>query len=447
MVGKHKRICVQTLGSFDAAYGGGQTYVRNLAYALSRSGYDVTVLECVRDQNQSQATNAYLACSNKNGICVLRLCLPAEGEPERLEAVLRRGIAAANPDIVHAHGLKALVARVCTEMRIPCVVTAHHGGLVCPAGALLDDKDAICHRPLEQQVCTHCCARQQPFGRLWSAILSFIPVGLQLSVGRLLRRVPLVPYVTPALTIPLRVQEKILEVAELSAKADRLIAPSKAMQAALLLNGWRPERVVVIPHGIPGLGRTGIPVASGYRVTSFAYVGRLSRVKGLHVLIQALNRLTGNVELHIIGRAATKWEQRYWASVLKQVRRPEQLVEHGYLSGSDYRKVVAGCDAVILPSICLEVFGLSIAEAYSLGLPVIATDSGGPAEQVRNGLDGIIVPPNDVTALAEAMQGFLDDPTKAHSLAESVREPIAIETHVAVLGGLYTQCLNQDDSE
>ena len=433
-------------GSFDAAYGGGQTYVRDLAYALRQNGCDVTVLECIRNPNGGQVDSANIGVSDRNGIRLLRLYLAEGSAQPQVEAALREGITLANPDIVHAHGLKAFVARVCAEMGIPCIVTAHHGGLVCPAGALLDDKDAICHRALEQQVCTNCCARQQPLGRLWSAILSFMPFGLQLSVGRLLRRVPLVPYLTPALTIPLQVQKKMLEVEELIAKSDRVIVPSKAMRGALLLNRWRTERVVVIPHGIPELGRTEIPSPSGRHVTRFAYVGRLSRVKGLHVLIQALNRLTGDVELHVVGRADSKWEKRYWTSVLKQVRRPEQVIQHGYLSGSDYRKVVAGCDAVILPSICLEVFGLSIAEAFSLGRPVIATDSGGPAEQVRNGLDGIIVPPNDVAALAEAMQGFLDDPTKARSLAENVREPIAIETHVAALGGLYTQCLNQDDS-
>lgn len=449
MIERAIRICLPIEGTFDAVYGGGQVYVRNIAHALCRMGHEVSVLECVLFPSGNAENRLQNERYDGNGIRLLTLHLsPGCGwdRQEQVEAVVREGIVRAAPDIVHANGMKSLFSRVCAAMNIPCIVTAHHGGLVCPAGTLLDYKDRICRRSVDQEECTRCCVRLQPLGVLWTILIAVMPVCVQFWVGRLLRRIPLIPYVTPALTIPLQVQEKLLEVAEIFSKARCVIAPSKAMQTALLLNGARRESTVLARHGIPALVSVKLQVTSGRHVVRFAYIGRLNRVKGLHVLVQAFNRLSGDAELHIIGNAKTKNEKRYWASVLKQVTRAERVIQHGYLVDADYRNVVGECDVVILPSICLEVFGLSIAEAFSLGRPVIATDSGGPTEQIRNGLDGVIVQPNDVAALAEAMQGFLDDPTKARTLAENVREPITIESHVEALSGLYSQCMSQIDS-
>lgn len=443
------RICIPIEGTFDGIYGGGQVYVRNLANALYKNGHDVTVLECVQVSNAGGGDETLSVCADENSVRLVRLHLPSGrgwGNQRQVKAALREGIAAAAPDLVHANGMKALVARVCAEMRIPCVVTVHHGGLVCPAGTLLDDNDEICRRPVSQKVCARCCINQQPLAPLWRLVLAFTPIWLQLTVGRYLRRIPMIPYVTPALTVPLQVYEKRLEVEELLSMAWYIVAPSKAMQAALLLNGSRAERTVFIPHGIPALGKTTFQPQPGRRVVRFAYVGRLNRVKGLHVLIRAFNRLSGDVELHILGNAKTKGEKRYWDSVLKEVARPERVIQHGYLIGPDYWRTVGRCDAVILPSIFLEVFGLTIAEAFSIGRPVITTDSGGPGEQVTNGLDGYVVAPNNVSELADAMQKFADDPEKALVFANNIRDPNSIEQHVDALVGLYSRCLSPNEA-
>lgn len=446
MVERRLRVCIPIDGVFDAIYGGGQVYVRNLANALCRKGHDVTVLECLRFFNETRESGLQNETYDRDGIRLLRLHLPPghgrDGQGQ-VEAVVRAGIVRAAPDIVHANGMKMLVARVCAGMHIPCVVTAHHGGIVCPAGTLLDYNDEICRRPVDQEVCARCCVSQQPLAPLWRMVLSLVPVWIQLTIGRFLRRIPLIPYVTPALIVPLQVFEKKQEVEQLLTKARYIVAPSKAMQTALLLNGSRPERTVLIQHGIPELEKADFQVESAPHVVRFAYVGRLNRVKGLHVLVQAFNRLNGSVELHVIGTAKTKSERRYWASVLRQVECPERVIQHGYLVGADYRRVVGECDAVILPSIYLETFGLTVAEAFSLGRPVITTDCGGPAEQVRNGVDGVVVPRNNVAVLAEAMQEFLSDPNTARNLAGNIRDPISVEQHVDALMGLYLSCITQ----
>jgi len=362
------KILLVSATPLDREYGGGQVYVRNLAAALAEAGHDVKVTSNLDDVGREK------------------------------------------PDIVHTHGLKEAAARAAHAAGVPCVVTMHHGGLVCPQGALLDWGDRICHRPVEEQVCTRCCLR----GRSWGNVPP--------SVGRLVLRLPPIPFVTPAMTTSLMVIRKQEEIANLARDVTMFVAPSVAAQEALVRNGIACERTAVVPHGIKPLPARPVPPQ-----LRFAYVGRICREKGLHVLIAAFQQLRGDCELHVIGAARNKWEQRY----LRSLGTPRRVVFHGHLTGDALASAWAQYSVTVLPSICMEVFGLVIPESFSLGRPVIVTDCGGPAELARDGVDGFVVPPNNPDALAAAMQRFADGARlsvpKPRTMAEHVQE---LETRV-----------------
>jgi glycosyltransferase involved in cell wall biosynthesis len=362
------RLMIITAGGLRREYGGGQVYVRNLVEALTEAGHEVNVTGDVDDITRTK------------------------------------------PDIVHAHGLKEAAGRAARKAGVPCVVTMHHGGLVCPRGALLDWQDCICHRPAEQKLCTRCCLG----GRWWGYVSP--------AAGEFLKRLPNIPFITPDMMTPHVVARKREEIANLARDVTMFVAPSAAAQEAFVRNGIARERTAVVPHGIRPLAAR--PVPSQLR---FAYVGRICREKGLHVLIEAFRRLRGDAELHVLGAAHNKWEQRY----LRSLGKPSRVIFHGHLTGDALAAAWAQCSVTVLPSICMEVFGLVVAESFSLGRPVIVTDCGGPTEQVRDGVDGFVVPPNDVNALAVAMQRFADgarlDVPKPRTMAEHVQE---LETRV-----------------
>jgi glycosyltransferase involved in cell wall biosynthesis len=254
---------------------------------------------------------------------------------------------------------------------------------------------------------------------------------------------PFIPYVTPAVSTPLHVHERKEDFAVVAAQAEALIAPSAAIRAALLRNGAPPERVLLIPHGVPLDAPAPLPARTIGEAVRFLYLGRLSRAKGLHVLIDAFNRITGPAELHIIGQAANKAEKRYWNSVVRRITRPSAVIQHGYLNGHRLREVMAACDVLVLPTIVLEVFGLAIAEAHALGRPVITTDSGGTAEQVRDGVDGLVVRPNDPEDLAKAMRRIVEEPGLAAFMAQNIRTPVSIEKHLDELERLYARLVSK----
>ncbi len=374
-------ILLATAIPLNSEYGGGQVYLRNLVKTLTEVGHEVKV----------------------------------SGDPADIEKE--------TPDIVHAHGCKLVFARAARKTGVPCVVTMHHGGLVCPQGALLDEEDRVCDRPVEQEVCTRCCLR----GRTWGNV----PIG----AGRFLRQLPNIPFITPAMTTPLAVAEKRAEIAALARDVTMFVAPSFAARRALLRNGVLDERIVVVPHGIRPLPPRPLHAGPPLR---FAYVGRISREKGLHVLVAAFQKLHGDSELHVLGAAHNKWERRY----LHRIGSSPRIVFHGHLTGDALAETWAQCDVTVLPSICMEVFGLVIPESFSLGRPVAVTDCGGPSELVHNGVDGFVVPPNDPTALAAAMQRFVDNPALAGEFAARLPRVRTMLENVTDLERVYVQCVN-----
>lgn len=140
------------------------------------------------------------------------------------------------------------------------------------------------------------------------------------------------------------------------------------------------------------------------------YIGFSTPRKGVEYLAQALKTLDRNVLLIMVGR----WEKGYlnrFLRVLGNTKERVQLV--GYVPDKDKITYLAAADIFVFPTL-LEGFGFPLVEAMAAGLPVITTSAGAAGEVVGNA--GLVVPPGDSTALADALNRLLMDPTLAESL-------------------------------
>jgi glycosyltransferase involved in cell wall biosynthesis len=81
----------------------------------------------------------------------------------------------------------------------------------------------------------------------------------------------------------------------------------------------------------------------------------------------------------------------------------------GWRSHDDLPQAFAASDLIVLPSV-REAFGLVLVEAMTCGLPALAVNAYGPAEIVDDGETGWLIPPDDATALADALVEAVDDP-------------------------------------
>ena len=142
------------------------------------------------------------------------------------------------------------------------------------------------------------------------------------------------------------------------------------------------------------------------------FVGRHEPRKGLAVLLEALTRLPSDVRLWVGGDGPE-------TEVLQQRWGDDSRVEWlGRLHDDQVARRVRGADVFCAPSLHGESFGVLL-EAMAAQTPIVASDLPGYRNVARAGLDGLLVPPGDARALADALLDVLDHPTMAESLVAS----------------------------
>mgnify|MGYP002333221963 FL=1 len=147
-----------------------------------------------------------------------------------------------------------------------------------------------------------------------------------------------------------------------------------------------------------------------------------------------------NVELHLIGGAGNKGERRYMAQLQRKYKKDSRIIWHGKVEPEQVFDEIKNLHVLVLPSICLEIFGLNISEALAMGKPVLATRCGGAEMQIENGVNGWLVEPNDAKALKAKMEDIINDVSIIPSMEMSGRKSvISIEEHCKILVNLYKE--------
>jgi len=217
-------------------------------------------------------------------------------------------------------------------------------------------------------------------------------------------------------------------------------APPEKVQT--VLNGFDPTRVQV-GDGSPHEGVRGEFDAEDDYLLVIA--GRLHPEKGYEHLFRALPRIRATVEggVHLLVAGDGPFEQEFRRQVA-ELGCEEDVSFLGFRE--DAPSLMGAADLVVLPSVA-EAFGIAAAEALYVGTPVVATTVGGIPEIVDDGVDGVLVPPADDEALANAIAGLLNDPERRARMAGGGREKVtsrfSFETMVREYESIYDAALRR----
>ena len=147
--------------------------------------------------------------------------------------------------------------------------------------------------------------------------------------------------------------------------------------------------------------------------------GRLDPEKGQHVLIEAVAKLKGEkFKLVLVGGGAKEYTN-HLKKLIQQYELEHTVIMTGFVDS--VIAYVAGGDIGVLPSIVAEGCSLAAQEHMAQGHPIVATNNGGQREYIVDGKNGLLVPPNNPDALADALRKLLRDPALRQQLGTQAK--------------------------
>ena len=279
-----------------------------------------------------------------------------------VRAILQRE----QPEVLHAHNIFPLISPsiyyAARAEHVPVVQTLHNYRLVCPNALLFRDG----------HICEDCLLARSPIAGIVHACYrnSRAATGVVAAMLTMHRA--------------LGTWTRLIDV---------FIALSDFARNKYIEGGLPPAKIVVKPNFIfPDPGQR---EADG----SYAlFVGRLTPDKGVHTLLAAWERLGHEIPLKIAGTGPLA------ADVEDAARRLVGVEWLGNVPRDDVLAYMKHAAFLVIPSLWYEAFGVVIAEAYGVGIPVIASDLGSMSGLIRSGHTGLHFRPGDVEDLVSQVR-------------------------------------------
>jgi D-inositol-3-phosphate glycosyltransferase len=243
-------------------------------------------------------------------------------------------------------------------------------------------------------------------------------------------------------------------------RADRIVAatPAELAQLQWLYNA-DVRKIVIIPPGVDVSRFYPIPTDEAREAIGvppcdclLLFVGRIEPLKGVDILIQALRILHARdicVCLAVIGGdpstdpAAQTTEMARLKTVREESGLEDLVTFLGKRNQDSLPYYYSAAETVVVPS-HYESFGMVALEAMACGTPVVASEVGGLAFLVQDGVTGFTVPVDDPQALADRLALLIEDPLLRDRLGEqahTVAQQYAWENIAARMLALYGQAL------
>ncbi|HEX9868095.1 MAG TPA: glycosyltransferase [Candidatus Tectomicrobia bacterium] len=397
---------------------GTERYVEALSRGLVEAGHRCFVLAgTVRRESYHG-----LVTVMQDGVAVTRVVSASreidhwtQYDNAEAEILIRGYLEMLRPDLVHVHHwlrLTGNLVAICKELGLPVVVTLHDAWTTCARIHRVLNGETLCTKPPSEMVCTPCVPRHP-----WH---SDEEVASEIAIR----------------------QEWVERELRL---ADEVITPSLAQKSLVERMLRLPEdRIQVVPLGTPSsMVVPHTARAPGYpeRRLRMAYWGAIKPEKGVHVLLEAVRRLSdpSAVEVHLFGIIETpKYQQR-----LLELASGISVTFHDSCDSND----LAGneLDLAVVTSFYHESYSFVLDEAFQLGLAVIVSDRGALPERVGPG--GLVFPAGDAAAVAHHIQALLDDPTLLSMMkCAHAGKVVSMRKHLAQLSEVYGEVMSSVES-
>ncbi len=229
---------------------------------------------------------------------------------------------------------------------------------------------------------------------------------------------------------------------------DAVYVPSQAFGDELLERGIHGEKLRVYPRGCDieryhpkhksAILHTHYQVPDDGAV-NILYVGRVSREKNLHTLVEAFwNLYTEGVDARLIVVGDGPYREEMAAALVDA-----PAVFTGYVEGDALSALYASCDFLVFPSMT-DTFGNVVLEAQASGLPVVVSDQGGPRENLLHGETGFVVSAECARGYEEFMRTLCTDHALRQQMGKAAREYMSKRDFASAFETLYEMYTDHD---
>ena len=371
-------------------YSGEEAVVDKMAAVFAGLGYDVA---------QLRMTTAGLRESLSGKV---RGFLSGIYCPSGVRA-MRKALQREKPDVVNVHNLYPFISpaalRECKKAGVPVVMTIHNYRLICPTGLFMRNGTP----------CEECLDR----GNEWGCIKYNCENSLLKSVGYAVRNAVA------------RLRRHYLDCVDVFA------CITDFQRRKLIQAGFPSDKIIVIPNSVDVIDN----YKSQGEGTYVAFCGRLSREKGVDLIIEAARRNT-----HIPFRLAGASRDKELIANL-----PPNVELTGYISGHALSDFYAGARFFVMASRCYEGFAMAILEAAAYSKPMIAPDHGGFSEIIGHGKDavGLLTTPGNAATLSEAVRNLWDNPQESIRLGLLANQKLKTNYSTDIIAQQWKRLFNR----
>ena len=339
-------------------------------------------------------------------------------ENEAIDKIFAGLLDEIKPDIIHIQHLVFLsigIIKKIKERNIPIIFTIHDYWLICPKWHLLKGNLAPCDKAdkgMFDQECTRCLFEalniKRPAAIAYNLSRRFLPAFLTSYLKKiyLLSRSIVMDKDDGAK----RLYQRRRRILDLLREVDLFLSPSQYLINKFISFGIPREKIRFSRFGLNGELFRNIQKTESEKIR-FAFVGTLLPAKGLHVLIEAFNRIKNtNVGLKIYGEMRDYGGFEYYLPYLKSIVRNKDIEFMGGIEHQRIGDVFREIDILVVPSLWQENSPIVIEEALLSGTGVIASRVGGIPELIDDGVNGLLFSPGDVVSLQEKIEEIIKRP-------------------------------------
>ena len=419
-------------GFFPDRKAGTENYVLNLAENLRKRGWSVNIIIPTFEEESTY---------NYQEIQVYTFKIPRESNPKALNGLIPpegfdrfiKTVHTIKPDIVHFHSfgraINSFHLKMVKHSGIRTVFTSHLSGVFCVKGTLLYLDRYSCNGRVKLHRCMRC--KLHSLG---------MPGNLAILISLLINTLiitNLYPFLKPSLGL---IRHKQKELSNIKKYSDAIVSLSEWARNTYAINGLNETVLIKQTIGLHSKPQAKDTELQKNRI-NLLYVGRISRIKGLVILLGAVaGELEDSFNLIIAGLKFEN-EIKYYNEIKKKAFRLKHLEWFEDLDELKLSSLYKRSNLLCIPSIIAEMAPLVILESFSYGVPVIGSAHGGIPDMVRNNFNGLLFEPNNINDLKRKLCSISRNPDMLRSLSANIQEPVSYQAMVDRHLDLYRNIL------